>query len=1087
MKRIPSLAILALATGGAALAQSKPGAPVPPPTMDLAGGFLNPPDAAKPQTWWHWREGRINKQAITAELEAMKRIGVGGVTMFSVIQYGETGTKVACLSPEWHERVRFAMKECDRLGLTFLFQNCAGWSGAGGPWITPDLAMQHVTTEKHAVEGGATLTLTAPPSWPESGASYYRDIALLAFPTPAACHEAKPLPAPAVTTSGLAGDPAILNGPASSQEVTANTPALSVDTSQAAWVQFEFPAAVTCRSVVIAGTPAKDLPDDQRPVVSASDDGKNFREIVRLATYKTLYSHAASGVTHAIPQTKARFFRLAWEGPVKLALRRVAWSADPAIDSGDSKGGEIGRSFLAEPNLPTDAGTAVPLTGIIDLTSRLDAKGNLAWTAPNGHWSVVRVGYRNGSQRNMPAPPEATGLECDKFNPAAVASQFNHYAAEMLKDAAAVNSKALTGMIFDSWEAQSQNWSPVFRDEFRKRRGYDVLPYLPAFAGFIVGDRDLTDRFLRDVRQTMSDLVCEVFFGGMSELAHQRGLQVHAESCGGSGAGTMVADAVQHYLHVDVPMNEFSWPLKEAVSGAHVSGKSVVALEAYTQGRIDWRSCPESLKAQGDAAYCAGINRFVFHTYAHNPDPDRLAPGPAFGPYGLAFSRGQTWWDMGAPWIQYLTRCQFLLQRGKPAADVLYFYGEEPAGPLVTVFGADAKNLDHWPALPAGFDYDLLPAETLIQNLSFKDGKLTLPDGTCYRLLVLRDSQRMTPQAAAKIQSLVRDGATVVGPKPQRSVSLSDYPNCDTSVRAIGEDVWGECNGTAIRHHAFGKGHVFWGMPLSEVLASIPLAADFAAAGAQDVRFIHRRDGAAEIYFIASANAHDRFDATFRVSGKQPEIWDPLIGTTRPAGAFRQHDGLTTLPLRLEPHGSLFVIFRTPIAGDAAGTATRNLPTFHQIGSLLQPWTVAFTPGWGAPATVTFPTLDDWSQRPEPGIKYYSGTATYLTEFDAPAGRPVHLNLGKVAVIAEVTVNGISCGIAWTPPYRLDITKALRPGRNQLQVRVANTWANRLMGEGRVPGATLHASTTKHLYTADSQPFESGLLGPVTLEAPEDF
>ena len=768
-------------------------------------------------------------------------------------KYGETGAKVPCLSPEWHERVGFALKECDRLGLTFMFQNCAGWSGAGGPWITPEKAMQHVAATKHSVEGGATLNLMAPPTWPESGASFYRDIAILAFPTPTAFKDAQPLPTPAITTSGLAGDPTIWNALGNAKDVDANTPVLSSQSPGAAWVQFEFPTAVTCRSVAIAGTPAKNLPDDQRPVVLASEDGKDFREIVRLSTFKTLYNHADSTVTHAIPQTKARFFRLYWEGPVKLALRRVAWSSEPAIYSLESKAGEIGRTFLSEPTLPTEEGTAVPLEGIIDLTSHRDVQGNLTWTAPPGQWTVVRVGYRNGDRKNMPAPPEATGLECDKFNPEAVTLHFDHYAGELLKDAVAANSKALAGITVDSWEAGSQNWSPVFREEFRKRRGYDVLSYLPAFAGFIVGDRDITDRFLRDVRQTMSDLVSEVFFGGMSELAHKRGLQVHAESCGGSGAGTMVADGVQHYLYVDVPMNEFGWPLKEAVSGAHVSGKPVIALEAFTQGRGDWRSCPESLKASGDAAYCAGINRFVFHTYAHNPDLDRVFPGPAFGPYGLAFSRGQTWWEMAEPWIKYLSRCQFLLQCGKPATDVLYFYGEEPAGPIITVFGANGRNADAWQALPKGFDYDLLPAETLIKNLTFKDGKLTLPDGTFYRLLVLRDSDRMTPEAASKIRSLVRDGATIVGPKPRHSPSLSDYPRCDETVCAIGNEVWGDCDGTSIRQHAFGKGRVFWGAPLKDVLAALPLAPDFSTTVADDVRFIHRRDGDADIYFMAKS------------------------------------------------------------------------------------------------------------------------------------------------------------------------------------------------------------------------------------------
>jgi len=1051
---------------------------------NLESGFLNPPDSAKPQTWWHWRDGRINKEAITAELEAMKRIGIGGVTMFSASSMGETGPKVVCLSPDWHDRVRFAVQECDRLGLSFNFQNCAGWNGSGGPWITPDKAMQHVTAEKRAVKGGATIQWPAPPSWPESGRPFYRDIAILAFPTPAACEDAQPLPSPKVTTSGLTGDPALVNDPEKPGDVTDKTPALSVDTTQSAWVEFEFPSAVTCRSVMIAGKPQINLPDDQRATVLASDDGVNFREIVRLSTYKSLCGFLAVGTTHAIPQTTARFFRLAWEGPVKLALRRVAWSSQPAIYSGESKMGEIARTLVSEPVLATEEGTAVPLEGVVDLTSKLDARGNLSWTAPAGNWTVVRVGYHSGTRVNAPAPPEATGLECDKFNPETVAFHFDHYAAKILEDAAGL--KAPGAMVFDSWEAQSQNWSPVFREEFRKRRGYDVLRYLPVFAGVIVENRDVTDRFLRDVRQTMSDLIAENFFGKMSELAHERGLEVHSESVGGSGAGTMVADALTPYLHVDVPMNEFGWPLKEAVSAAHVSGKSVVALEAFTQSRVDWRTCPASLKAAGDGAYCAGITRFVFHTYSHNPDLNLLSPGPAFGPYGMGFSRGQTWWEMGGPWIKYLTRCQYLLQRGKAAEDVLYFYGEEPAGPLITVFGGDRRNADRWTALPDGFDYDLLPAETLIKNLSFRNGQLTLPDGTAYRLLALRDSDRMTPEAAAKIKELVKAGATVVGPKPRRSPSLTDYPHCDGVVRKIGDEVWGDCDGKKVTAHDFGKGRVYWNRPLNEVLDELPLAPDFSATSGGkplEMRFIHRRDGDADIYFIASVRDYDTFDAAFRVSGKQPEIWDPLTGQTHDATAFRQQDGRTILPLRFDRVGSLFVIFRKSVASGAAGQGVRNLPEFQEKLTLKEPWNVAFTPGWGAPESVTFAELTDWSKRPEPGIRYYSGTAVYKTGFDWNAAEPgaFYLDLGKVDVIAGVKLNGVDCGIAWTWPYRVDVSRALKPGRNELEIRVANTWLNRLEGEGRVEGAALHAWTPSVSYPGELPLAESGLLGPVRM------
>jgi hypothetical protein len=938
------------------------------------------------------------------------------------------------------------------------------------------------------------VKLVAPPSWPEKGDTFYRDLAVLAFPTPPAWNDVPALPTAKLSCNFSAPDLSILNSSEQDKSAT-NEIAAVVAAGNPVWVQWEFPSAVTCRSVRIAGAMERDLPDDHRATVLASEDGQHFRKVMQLSSYLSDYASATRGsaagaFTHAIPTTKSRFFRLAWTGPAKLKLRRVRWSAEPCIDAFDSRIGERAMTIFPEPTLPNETDIAVALDRMVDLTGQLDATGNLSWTAPAGNWTVVRVGYRNTGARIAPAPAEVKGLVCDVFSREAVAFHFDQYAGAIIRDAATVKAKALDQVIVDSWEesATPQNWSPVFREEFRKRRGYDVLKYLPAFAGYIVGDRERTDRLLRDVRQTMSDLVSEHFYGQLRESAHRHGMKLAAESSGGSGSGCMVTDGVQPYLYQDVPMNEGGWPFKEAVSAAHLTGKPVVAMEAFTA--TGWQENPASLKPRGDAAFCAGVTRLVFHTCAHNPDLDKTSPGPAFGPYGLAFIRGQTWWEMSRAWLAYIARCQFMLQRGQPATDVLYFYGEEPSGPIPTVLRR-VKNRDQWPELPKGFDFDLLPAEILIKALSVRDGKLTLPDGTAYRLLVLRDSDKMTPEAAAKIKTLVRDGATVLGPKPCRSPSLADYQHCDEIVRNIADEVWGDCDGKTITHHDYGKGRVFWGTTLPETLAAMRLPPDFVADGASkdaDIRFIHRRDGDAEIYFVANVARGrnltvETIEAQFRVTGKKPELWDPVAGKITDAPAFRLEAGRIVLPLHLSPGGSMFVVFRSPL------TTARKAQVLKETMTLPGPWSVAFEPGWGTPESVTFPALTDWTARPEPGIKFYSGTATYRTTFDLPAQQaPVLLDLGAVQVIAEVKLNGKNCGIAWTPPYSVEVTDALRPGRNELEVRVANTWMNRLLGEGRVPGATRHAWTTEtslRFTNKDSQPLSSGLLGPVTIQSYE--
>lgn len=820
------------------------------------------------------------------------------------------------------------------------------------------------------------------------------------------------------------------------------------------------------------------IPDDYAAAVWASDDGTTFRETWPFASNLPWWRTSGTGTTLALPQTTARFFRLVWKGPAKLRLRRVVWSSLPAIHYLDGKTGEAPCALLPEHPLPTEPGTAVPTDAIVDLTDQLNSEGVLNWKVPAGSWTLLRIGHRNITgryARNAPASKEATGLECDPFNREAVAFHFDHYVGTILKDAETVGGKAMAGVLMDSWETHMPNGSPVFREAFRQRRGYDVFSYLPTFAGFIVGNRDATDRFLRDVRQTANELIAEHFYGEMAAQSRKHGLTLYAEVI-----------AIEAGLHVDIPMTENGGegPVdhgKFAASCAHLNDSAVVATEAFT-GMANWNDCPVSLKQLGDRFFCGGINRIVFHTYAHNPDVTKVFPGPAFWKYGTPFSRGQTWWEMGQAWITYLSRCQFLLQYGHAAADALCFCGEDPASGKGFI---PNKNI---PALPQGFDWDLLPSEALANRLSTKDGRLITRGGTSYALLVLPDSDRMTPESAAKIRKLVKAGATVLGQKPLRSPSLSGYPTCDEKVRSIGDEVWGHCDGKTVTQHAFGKGRVFCGLTLKETFDAMGLLPDFSytCVGAQaNIRFIHRRsDDGTDIYFLSNQSpGPSDIVASFRVTGKQPELWDAVTGHIADVATFRQEGGKTQLPLHLENSGSIFVVFRNVIAADTARVAKSSVAVFREALAVKGPWTVVFTPGWGAPESMTFAALEDWSKRPEDGIKYYSGTAVYRTAVDwegAAGGEgEVRLDLGDVAVIAEVKLNGTACGVAWTPPYRVDISQALKPGRNELEIRVANTWANRLIGDERLDAAARRTWTTYHSFTKDSQPTRSGLLGPV--------
>ena len=741
----------------------------------------------------------------------------------------------------------------------------------------------------------------------------------------------------------------------------------------------------------------------------------------------------------------------------------------------------------------------------------------------------------------MRAEP-AVGLECDKFNPEAARVQFDHWFGAAIREVGPeLAGRVLKVFHVDSWEAGSQNWSPVFRAEFIRRRGYDPVPYLPAMAGVPVQSADVSERFLHDVRQTIAELVVDNFYRPMADLAHAHGCVFSAECV----AATMVSDDLRHYDVVDLPMGEF-WlrspthdklnDILDAVSGAHIYGKPIAQAEAFTELQLEWDEQPAMLKALADRNYSFGINRFVYHVFVENPWPDRR-PGMTLGHVGTFFQRNQTWWRPGRAWVDYARRCQALLQAGRPVADVAVFTGEElPSravlpeqllGTLPGIFGPavaarEATRLANrgepqelWPDRvlhsanltdPAawvdplhGYAYDSINRDALLRLATVRDGRIVLPGGASYGLLVLPgprplspDPELMSPEIATRLRALVAAGATVLlCDRPEQSPSLQSFPACDATVReaaaALGPDA-GPTGGLDVR--AVGRGRVIEGPYRGATFDAVGLAPDFEAAEtdgrrAEGIGWTHRTAPGTDLYFISNQRATERtITVSLRVTGRGPELWDAVTGETRRAGTWHMEQGRTVLPLRLEPSGSIFVVLREPTtsAGAAAGP---NWPEPKVRQELDGPWQVAFDPKAGGPAaTVAFDRLEDWTRRPEPGIRYYSGTADYARSFDwqPAAGRPARtwLDLGRVADLAEVTVNGLPCGVAWTAPWRVDITDALHAGTNTLQIAVTNTWANRLIGDHALPEAQRITWTTAP-YRPDAKLLPAGLLGPVEI------
>jgi len=1151
----------------------------------LDSGFRHPPADARPWVYWFWLNGNLTSNGVTADFEAMKRVGIGGALIMEVDQGAPVGP-VDFMGERWRDLFQHVHAEARRLGLEINMNNDAGWNGSGGPWIKPEQSMQKVVWSETNVAGPTRFEVTL--AQPETVVGFYRDIAVLAFPK--------------------TGDYRIAN---------------------------------------------------IRP--------------------------------------KAMF--------------ENGW------------GGGISRDKLA-PEMIIDRDR------IVTLTSRMALNGRLTWDVPAGGWTILRFGHTSTGVENAPAPKSGRGLECDKLSREGIEANFTGMMAKLAADNRLKPGKPNGGLIathIDSWENGAQNWTAKMRQEFQRRRGYDLLPFLPVFTGRVVTSLEVSERFLWDLRQTVSELVIENYAGHFRELAHAHGMRFTVEAYGAP------CDSIPYAGQSDEPMGEFWTPGGSAIetcramaSAGHVYGKRIIGAEAFTSADQEkWREHPAILKSQGDRAFCEGINRFVFHRYAFQPWAIQRRPGMMMGPWGQHYERTQTWWEWTPAWHDYLARCQFLLRQGLFVADICYVQPEAPAqGP------GDHKR--------SGHTWDECTAREVITRTSVQDGRIVLPDGMSYRVLVLPGSESMSPQLLRKVKELVEAGATVLGSKPSFSPSLSNYPECDVEVTQVGEELWRMFGvpasaGSSVRppqgRTPSGKGRIVSGTSPEKLLEADGLGPDFTSG--QPLRFIHRRMGDTDLYFVANPRPYE-FTTTcsFRVEGKLPELWWPDSGRIERAAVWEAKDGVTHVSIPFEPSGSVFVVFREragkrdPVVlvkrngkpvltaapkpsvkvmvtrarygvlddpqrtrdvadrvqskvdggeysfpvrmmaegGDPAANAVKTLvvdytiegksftvrardpETIHLSGEALLvnveqarygvlddpkrtrdvreklqrlvdsgvssfavarmaegddpaflvvktleldvtingkklhfrgidpetinlaptaipprcelvvrisksgrpvletsepgeyewttasgkvrrttgaaaslvevagPWLVDFAPNGGAPAQVSFDRLISWSEHSHPGVKYFSGEATYRTTFTATPKPELrnskwYLDLGRVEVMAEVKLNGKNLGVLWKPPYRVEATGVLKRGKNELEVKVVNLWPNRLIGDEQLPedsernpDGTLkqwpewleqgqpsptgrHTFAMWRLWKKNDALLESGLIGPVKLEA----
>ncbi len=760
---------------------------------------------------------------------------------------------------------------------------------------------------------------------------------------------------------------------------------------------------------------------------------------------------------------------------------------------------------------------------IIDLTSKLQTGGRLVWDVPPGKWMIVRLCARSTGANTRPAPAAGLGLESDKFSKAALAKHFEAYFDPLLQAIGPRSRDRRAGFVAldaDSWEMSSQNWTPGFRQQFTKRRGYDPWLYFATYTGCVVGSREQTERFLWDVRKTCQELLLENHAHELAKLCRQRGLHLMIEPYDMNPAGDLDLGS-----YADLPAGEFwydtfksGWSCITASSIAHTMGKPIVLAEAFTSIG-NWARSPWTLKNQTDWAFAVGINKLAIHGFAHQSD--ETAPGMTFGPYGVFWNRKQTFWPMVGAYHAYLARCSYLLQQGVTVADILYLTPE--GAPQVFQPPASALH-DAAGKLPdkKGYTFDGCSPRILMDRATVKEGMISFPGGSEYRLLVLPKWKTMTPQLLTKIRNLVEAGASVVGYPPSKSPSLSDYPECDQAVQSLAKQLWpdlaapldpptathepgqesaSQTTPASISRRNVGGGSIYW-VPWGDedaeslyphydstaaVLKTMGISEDFSATG--PIRFTHRRTAEREIYFVSNrTDTHVRADCTFRISDKQPELWNPVDGKTRPLPQYRIEDGRTVVPLRFGPWESYFIVFPrgASLGNNKSEANATNFPETTSVATLRGPWEVFFDPKWGGPEKVTFDTLQDWTERKEEGIKYYSGIATYRKRFDCPAdlstGHRIYLDLGTIHELARVKLNGKDLGVVWAAPWRVEITDTVQPTDNLLEFQVANFWPNRLIGDTALPAEKRLTATNIQIYKQDSPLLESGLLGPVTLQ-----
>jgi hypothetical protein len=1042
--------------------------------------FITPHETNSVWCYWYWIGDDISKEGITKDLEAMKEVGIGAAFIGN-INPQEVDGPVPMLSEEWWGCMVHAVNEGKRIGVDIGTFNCPGWSMSGGPWVKPDMAMRHLVFSETTVKGRGNVKIEL-----ERPVAEFQDTHVLAFPT-------------------LQVGKTTLNNKNASVKITPQINAANAlidgDTSTVAYFDAgagEYAIEIKSNDIFHAKSiqlfPGKKGFDADCELFAHIDGEyvsvKSFL-FERRNTAINVGPERYGAVAISLPDIRSNAFRLVcrnygskWKANVGFS--EILISEAPVLERYVEK--KLGKMFPSP--LPkwnsyiwenqhaiNNSELKIDAKKVIDLSDKMDADGVLVWDAPEGEWTVMRFGMTPTGTKNSPSAPQGKGYEIDKASSKIARFHYDNYVGELVRRVPEENRDALKYVIADSYEQGSQNWTDGFEHQFEKKFGYNPKNYLPVFAGKIVNSVEESNRFLWDVRRAIADAVAYEYVGGLRKISNENNLNLWLENYGHWG---FPSEFLMYGGQSNLVAGEF-WnertlgdiECKSGSSAAHVYGKPVTSAEAFTASGKAFLRHPALLKKRGDWSFTEGINHFVLHLYIHQPDDNRVPGVNAW--FSTEFNRHNTWFKQSKTWIEYVRRCQHLLQQGKYAADVCYFIGED--APMMT----GARN----PELPDGYSYDYINAEVILNRLSVKDGKFLLPDGMSYSILVLPPMKTMRPELLRKIESLVAQGGVIFGQAPEKSPSLENYPQSDNQVKELAQKLWGAKKEPGTQIKKYGAGFVVDELDLKTTLETLHISKDVDFSSDLPVLWTHRTVPGMEIYFLTNQSEEEiSFSPSFRVNGLKPQLWDAVSGDIRPLSDYKESNGRTSVPLKMQPLQSWFVVFTS--SADEVKTTKENFPDLISLQTLDNQWTVDFQNKDIGPKTpVKFETLSDWAQSENERIKYYSGAANYTATFDVDQlfeNEDLFINLGKVNVMAHVTLNGVDIGTTWIAPYRLNARGALKKGKNSIEIEVVNLWRNRLLKDKQLPESERYTWHLVDDIKADEKPHPSGLIGPVTIE-----